>query len=33
MNEMLKKLLEASGWEITGETDEEGYYIVKEKDR
>lgn len=30
--EMLQKLLEASGYQITDDTDEEGYRIVKEKE-
>ena len=31
--EMLKQMLEASGWVITEETDEDGYRIVKEKEQ
>lgn len=31
--EMLKQMLESSGWVITDETDEDGYKIVKEKEQ
>jgi hypothetical protein len=31
-NEMLKKLLEQSGYVATNETDEDGYVICKSKD-
>lgn len=32
MNELLKSLLEASGWEITEEQDDEGYLICIPKE-
>ena len=30
--EMLLKLLEQSGYEVTNETDEEGFYIIRQKE-
>lgn len=32
MNELMKSLLEASGWEITEEQDDEGYKICIPKE-